>query len=398
MNKKIWVFAMLVFLLLASKASALGVTPGRATFNFEQGIEKRQSFSIINSEHKNLDLIISVQGELNDSINVEDKSVIMGENEETKAIEYALKISKNLEPGLHNSKIVVLQKPENSGASGVHIGAALAVAIQIYVYVPYPGKYVESEINVMGGENDKKFLIVLVGRGEERVNSAYADIEIRDSGGRIVKTLKTNEVSISLSERKEIYADWAADVASGKYYARATLHYDGESRILEKEFEVGELLLDLQQIFVKDFSLGGIAKFNMVVQNKWGEMISNAYAELRVFDSAMNEIGDMKSATYDIPAGMQTTMNLYWDTKNIAAGLYKANVVLNYADKRTQQDLKLDVKQNSIDVIGLGYVISSAESGSSGNKGLITIIISLVVLIILINLSWFLFLRKRFKK
>ena len=166
---------------------------------------------------------------------------------------------------------------------------------------------------------------------------------------------------------------------------------------LEKEFEVGEFLLDLQQIFVKDFKLGEVAKFNMIVENKWNEPMTNAYAEMRVFDSGMNEIVNMKSATYNIPPRMQTTMNYYWDTKDIKEGLYNANVILHYAEKKTQQDLKLDVAADRIDVIGLGYVISS-ESSSKGNKGIVTILVIVIAILILINLTWFFAWRKKLKK
>jgi hypothetical protein len=352
---------------------------------------------VINSDHKNANFVVYVQGDLNESIMLRETSFSMKSSEEERILAFDIQFPESLLPGPHQAEVVVLQLPDSSSSKGIGASAALAVATQVDVYVSYPGKYVESEMKVSGGDTNKKIVIALLGRGKQKVEHAYADIEIYDSKGNLVKTLKTNEVSVSEYERKEVYADWEANVSSGKYVARAVLHYDDASDILEANFEVGELLLDLQQISVKNFHLGEIAKFDMIVQNKWSEMISDAYAELRVFDSSMNEIGDMKSAAYSIPSGMQTTMNLYWDTKDIVEGLYKANVVLNYAEKKTQQDLQLDVKPNSIDVIGLGYVISSATT-SSGNKGLIIIIVSLVILIILINVSWFLFLRKRFKK
>ena len=126
------------------------------------------------------------------------------------------------------------------------------------------------------------------------------------------------------------------------------------------------------------------------IDEKWNEIMKNAYSQMRIYDSGMNEIADVKSATYDIPPGMQTTMVYYWDTDGISEGMYNANIVLHYAEKRTQQDLKLDVRPNSIDIIGLGYVISEHDAG--GIK-MSKWVILLVVLLILINVIWFLALR-----
>jgi hypothetical protein len=235
----------------------------------------------------------------------------------------------------------------------------------------------------------------MINRGTETINKASAVIEIYDSLQKKIKELKTNEISLVPGQKGEAIAAWEVNAPVGKYNAKAIINYDGKEIYVQKDFEVGELLLDLLQIYVKDFKLGGVAKFNMMVKNKWNEPITKAYAEMRVFDKEMSELADVKSATYDIPAGMQTEMNYYWDTKDISEGLYNANVILYYAEKKTQQDLKLDVKQNSIDVIGLGYVISSESAGGGENKGLVTILVIIIGFLVLLNLLWFLVLRKK---
>jgi hypothetical protein len=209
--------------------------------------------------------------------------------------------------------------------------------------------------------------------------------------------LKTNEVSIDVSGKKEITAEWKVDKPIGKYKAKAVLSFDGKQMLLEKEFDIGEINLDLQRIFVENFTLGGIAKFNIIIKNKWNEPITGAYAEMRVFDNNMAEIGSFKSAAYDVPAGMQTTMVDYWDTKDVKEGTYNSNIILNYLDKKTQQDMKLEVGQDRITVIGLGYVISS-ETGGGGGSNLVPILVIIIGFLILLNLLWFLVLRKRWHK
>jgi len=120
----------------------------------------------------------------------------------------------------------------------------------------------------------------------------------------------------------------------------------------------------------------------MLVYNKDGEVMA-----------------DFKSAGYEILPLQKTLMVAFWDTAGVREGTYDASVFLRYGEKSDQQDLKLEVSERNIRVIGVGYVIS-AESDGEGIFGntLVLVLIVAVVLLILINITWFLVLRKRLKK
>ena len=398
MSRKILLlfFALTLMMAFSANVFALGITPGRTTLDFSPGEKRTLEVTVINSDSKDVTLVVFLRGELNQSIALSESKFHMSSKEKERKLKFDFSFPGDLSPGLHTVDVVVMESAESGqSASPVVIGAALAVATQVSVYVPYPGKYAEAVLVVSGNNEHKKFVISAIGRGKEGIDKMSANIEIYDGNGKRIKKLDTNSVSLPSGEKKEVTAEWNVDAPLGEYIAKAVLDYDGSKVLLEKEFEVGDLLLDLVQIFVKDFTLGGVAKFNMVVKNKWSEPITNAYAEMRIYDKDLNELDDLKSSTYDIPPGLQTTMVYYWDTKNILEGLYNANVILYYAGKKTQQDLKLDVGQNKIDVIGLGYVISSEES--SGNGSLTTILIIVVGFLVLVNIAWFLMWRKRHK-
>ncbi|MDP3881250.1 MAG: hypothetical protein Q8Q31_00010 [Nanoarchaeota archaeon] len=396
MSKNRTIFAIaFIFLIVYGLPGvlALGVTPGRTTLDFSPGLKKNVDVTVINSQKSNVDLGISVQGELSSSIKLKQNSLNMKSNEEEKKISFEINLPDQLEPGLHTAEIVIRQKSARTSSGQANINTELAVVTQVSVYVPYPGKYIDAQLSITGDEKRKKFVIPIVNRGKETIQKASAVISIYDSQGKFVRNIETNSISIDPSAKAEIAADWVVNVPQGRYNAKAVIDYDGQDYIVEKEFDVGEFVLDLMQVFVKDFRLGDIAKFNLVVRNKWNEPISRAYAEMRVFDEEFNEIADIKSATYDIPAGMKTEMVYYWDTKGVSAGLYNANIVLYYADKKTQQDLQLDVRGDRIEVIGLGRAITSDTGGN--NKGLITILGVIIGFLIVLNLLWFFVLRKR---
>jgi len=394
MNNKIKLLFLILFIcIFISNVTSLGITPGRTTLDFKPGLEKNVEVTVINSQKTDIEVFITTRGELASSIVLNQKSLKMSSSEEEKNIGFSIKLPQTLSPGLHVAEVVVSQKMRGTSKGDNTIGAEIAVATQVAVYVPYPGQYLDAQLLVSGDEKKKTFTVSMVNRGTEEIKNIKAEITVYDLVGNEVKKMNTNTIKLGPSEKGEIFSTWSVNVPNGKYVAKAVIDFDSKQIKVEKEFEVGEFVLDLLQIFVKDFKLGEIAKFNLVVKNKWNEPITRAYAEMRVFDKEMKEIADVKSATYDIPPETQTDMVYYWDTKNIAEGLYNANVILFYEGKKTQQDLKLDVKSNKIDVIGLGYAVSS-ESSSSKN-GLVTILTIIIVFLILLNVLWFLVLRKR---
>jgi hypothetical protein len=165
---------------------------------------------------------------------------------------------------------------------------------------------------------------------------------------------------------------------------------------IEKQFNVGQRLLELQGIEVNDFSLGEIAKFEILVENKWSDAIVGTFAQMLIYNTKGDVMADFKSATYDIPPLEKALMVAFWDTAGVGQGTYDSSVLLNYGEKTQQQDLKLEVKNNEINVIGVGYVISREDGGGIfGGSTLTIVLITVISVLVIINLLWFLFLRKR---
>ncbi len=399
MNKKhIFAICIVFVLLIIGNVSALGVTPARTTLDFSPGLKKSVSFSVINSEKKEVNILVAVQGSLKDNIVLSQKAFSMSKDDESRQMSYDISLPDKMEPGLHTGEIVVLQLPEESGLSEASVGAALAVITQVYVYVPYPGKYADASFNIINANSgeDATFIIPVISRGEFDLASVRANIDVYNKLNEKVASFDTDTVSIESGKRKEIVYKWKADVPVGTYRAVATLIYDGETLNLEKEFNIGNQELDLISVNVNDFSLGDIAKFEMLVENKWSEPLSEAYIQTQVFNDKQEIMADFKSSTYDISALTKKIMVSYWDTAGVKTGTYNAKMILKYAGKTNEKNVQMKVGDSSIEVIGLGYVISEGSSGSSNS--LVTILVIAIVVLILINLLWFFILRKRLKK
>ena len=394
MNKLVF---LLVGIFLISSVYALGISPARTTINFEPGLVKTVNFNIINSGGKDLKVIFSAQGDLAKYISISSEDGEIPASEKSKTFSYTLRLPKYLKPGLHKGGIFVMQLPSGNVSGNSQIQATLAVVTQVYLYVSYPGKYATAQMyvyNANQGEN-VKFVIPVVNAGKFDLTSVYANIDVYNNMGRKITSFNTKTVEIKTGARKELVYNWKANVPIGEYQAKATLVYDDGTLNIEKTFSIGNKNLVLQSIKVNDFSLGQIAKLQMLVENKWSEPIKDAYIETNIKDSSGDLISSFKSASYNIAALSKQNFVSYWDTAGVLKGTYDAEISINYANKTSGKHLQFKVEQNKLTVIGLGYVVSTGGDGSNSTT---TILITIIVLLVLINLLWFFILRKRLKK
>ena len=359
MSNKFLFLGFLIGILLISNAFALGITPGRTTIDFSPGLNKTITVSILNSEHKNVNIVVSVKGELKDYITPREMSFELKSDEESKQIVFELALPDELRPGTRTGEIYILQLPETDLVGEAYVGAALAVASQINVNVPYPGKYAEADLNILEADENGEvtFIIPVVNKGTSDLVNVYANIDIYNKMGKRVASFNTDSISIKKGARGEIVEKWSANVPFGNYNAIATLIYDGEGSIkLEKEFDIGAQILELKEVKVNNFVLGGIAKFEMLVENKWGDKITDAYTRTEVFNKDGIKIANFKSATTDIDALSKGVLFSYWDTSGVNKGIYDANIYLYYGAKSMRKDAQFNIKENAIDILSLIHI------------------------------------------
>lgn len=390
---------LLLFLLIGvvmpifiHNASALGITPGRTTVNFEPSLDREVAFSVLNGEHKKMQVIFLVQGELNGSITLFDNNIEFLPSEESKSFKYKLKLPADLEPGLHTGEIVALEIPQAS-EDGTYVGATVGVVSQIYVYAPYPGKYIDADLNVLDAEqNSTATLIVpIISRGELGIGEARALIDIYTPLNEKVASLETDFAPINPGARTELSAKWYVNVNQGDYLAKVTVFYDGESRDFEKKFSVGTSILDIASILVNEFSLGEIAKLQILVENRWSQELKDVFANLIVYNDDDRVMADIKSSAEDIPALSRKELVAYWDTVGVQEGEYDGQLIVRYGEKSSDKNLLLKITGNSLDITGVGYAI---RGDRGGGFNLVTILLVLVIILLIVNLAWFVFFRR----
>ena len=371
---------------------ALGITPGRTTIDFSPGLEQEIGFSVLNNEHKNMQVVFFVQGELNESVTLFENNIEFMPSEDAKQFKYKIKLPDRLEPGLHVAEIVALEIPKAS-AQGTYVGATVAVVTQLYIYVPCPGKCIEAGLNVLDAETNGTvtFIVPVINRGKLGIADARALIDIYTALNEKVGTVETDAWPIEPGARTELSAKWQANVNPGNYLARVTVFYDGETKSFESEFAIGTQVLTIESILVHDFNLGEIAKLQILVENRWSQELKGVFANLLVYNTQQQIMADVKSATEDIPALSRKELIAYWDTIGVEEGIYDGKLMVKYGKKSADRNLVLKISQNSLDITGVGYAIR--PRGRAGIN-MTTILFIIVIILVIVNLAWFLFFRK----
>ena len=381
------ILLIIVILVLASQTYALGIAPSSSDVIFEPGLEKTIQLKVINNVHKDFDAVVYAEGELAEYIIIGNPTISLSKNEDSKIISYKLKLPKSLEKqGLHEARIIVREIPKTT-KGGTTITANLAIASKLKVTVPYSGKYAEIKLFVTDFKQNKEsnFAVEVINLGTENILEARAIIDIYGPLNNKLATVTSNKASVKSKDKEILIAKWIPELGPGSYHAVATLIYDELNTKDEKSFTIGTLELDIVSISVTDFRLGGIAKFDILVENNWNTEIQGAYAETTVKDDNGKIYTQFKTASADIPAFGKQELNAYWDTAKVIPGAYKFDIVLNYLGQKTEKIFDIIVEYDKITGSLVGQVIGVREEEKPAVLKSIYLLIFLVIILIIVN-------------
>ncbi len=384
-------FFAAVLILLIENVYAIGISPGRTTIDISQGTEKSFSVEISNSEAKDMKVLLLVKGELKDFISLSEKELAFSPSESEKEVSVKVNLPDDIlsKYGKHVAEVVAIEAPENKVSDETIVGVSMSVVSEIVVNVPYPDEFIEIDLDVVSGGVDEisRFYVSLSNMGEKLVNNIDLKLDILDSDGEVVTQLKKEKVDLAALERKEIGFEWLADVLAGTYKARATARYGNRDAVVEKEFSIGGEAVELILVYVKDFQLGSIAKFNAVVENKGTKEYSTVYFDMIILDEQAGIMDEVKSPTDSLSSGERKEFTGYWDTQGVKSGIYDSRFTLYYGEKKLEKRFKIKVSDNSIEIIGAtGMAIASVEPGYNLVNILIAVIVVLFIAVVVLGI------------
>jgi len=361
-NKILLLTALLILLIITMNcASAIGVTPGKATIPYPDGLDKTFSFTVLDSEDSDGDgnenandgpgFEISTKGELGKYIEIDNSPASLYPYRESNKFYYQLNMNDsviaNLTPGEHLGEIVIRKKVDDE----IFAVAIPSVVHQVVFFVPYPAKYLQSRIEILEADKNEttEFLIPIVNLGEEKIEGVFGNITIYDKqGAEILGNVVTNLASLETMERKDLNAEWENTVDSNIYLAEIKLMYDDEAVVYHEYFKVGKVFLDVSDILIENFELGNIVTFHLLADNQWGEDLNNIYASMKLYGSNGNLAYEVKSPVTDIKAYERKRIPVYWDTTGVEEGTYHGKLIVYYDLYHTEKNLYVEIFDKDI--------------------------------------------------
>ena len=327
------------FLTLSGiRADAIGISPGRIEVGFEPGFNYRYNFYVRGSDRA-MDIHvytkISEECGLGEYINPTINKLRLSPGEIV-YFDVGVSLPQEMpEPGKHDCRVIAEEIPPE-GVGGV--AAYSAVSTQIWIWVPYPQKYIEATLSAPNVNLSERvpFTVTLESRGLENV-TAGGTIKVTDSDSRNLATLTTSPVFVESLGSGLLTAEWdTTGVPAGRYSATATVDYGSDAPAVSTAgFKIGDMLVRInnitypEHIYPKD-----IAKIYLTLDSFWNDEIDGVYVNLEVRKDGTT-LANSRSESFVINAWSSETVPIFWDTEDLGEGTYDAIFTVHYSGRTT---------------------------------------------------------------
>ena len=318
MIKRGIIFLFLVILFLRITSASLGISPATKDLNFVPNGEYEYTFNIV-TDNSEGELDIYLDGDLAQYARL-SKTTARGSESFKVTITFQDKIER---PGIHGLTVGVKERPSENE----FIGTVIDIGATIRIFVPYPGKYIEGDFNVLDGNIDENVPVELklTNRGKESLN---VGVEIRffSGGGELIYTMPFEPAQLNVSGERYFrkYLN-TSGYRPGEYLAEAVVDY-GDLFFANKSFRVGSLNVEISN-FTEKLASKDIQKFSVDVESKWNNPLEEIYAEVNVSNFTWSTI--FRTPSVDLSPWEKKTLVGFLDT-NFMEGEYSTNISLSY--------------------------------------------------------------------
>jgi len=386
-KKQIFNFIIVILILgfVTYQADALGISVNREVL-YTPNTTGTYNLCLRNTKDEPDNIKISIEGEIANLLTLNFPEVLTLDPKETRCLSYNLTMPENMSrAGLTEAYIAATEVPKPTpGGGGISFQLLVSVKHRISMRVPYPGKYMDFTLNTQDVKEGEPvwFTVNAISRGTETIKKVSGIGEIYDSAtNKLQDTIRfSEEINVKTGDEAFLTASWdKKDIKSGKYYIKATMNFDEKSEVLNGEFQVGSLNLEVTN-YSKTAYNESVNKFDLDVQSNWNDPIENAYADVVIKKDKFETTFRLPSVR--VEAFSKARMSSFWETRGTEVGPHDVFITLHYGDKTSTTQGILDV------------IAKPEEKPSPINTT--TILIAVIVLMVIVNIVWFIF--GKFKK
>ncbi len=336
LKKKLYLILLFLFILMPN-IHAIGVGSFTKNIGFYPNLNENYEAFVVNNVGLDIKVKLDAYGDLAEYVTFPEEYLDIPAGGK-KFFTFNLKLPETIRPGTNRLMIGATDvTPPPPGSGGIR---AVTAAYKAFVITsPYPGKYLDIGFSASDAAETKPvtFSINLLSRGTEAISRIYGTIEVFNEQGSI-GAVEIEEINdIGPGESRTIYSTWdSKGYKSGDYMAKATINYDNNQSILEAQFKIGTLFLEITN-YTKEAYQGEINKIGIEIKSLWNTEIKDVYGEMEI---ASQTINTMKT---DLSPWGKTTLIAYWDASDVAVGDYIAQIRIYYEGKSMDELAKITV-------------------------------------------------------
>ena len=176
-----------------------------------------------------------------------------------------------------------LQASEINNEEESSISSVLSVNLRFLVEVPPHGKAISISFEVpdVNEHQPIPFSVNIVSKGLENITRLRSHITVYDLQNNSVASLNLKEKPLPALSSTSLSASLPADkLLPAKYWAEAIVNYDGEEKMAQDNFKIGNL--DLLLINYSSQLEQEFGDFWAIVENNWGNPIKTVYATVSI--------------------------------------------------------------------------------------------------------------------
>lgn len=339
-----------VLIILAASASAAGIRPASVTLSYEPGMARYVNIEITNYNGKEIMVEARAEGDLSGYISFPENRVEIGPDEKTRPFSYRVVIPYGAEfPGEMRGSVIFRIMHESPEGRTV-AGSGVEIESNVKVVFPYPRVYAEAYISIpeMEAEAESEITATIRNMGLEEIGQGLAELRITDPSGNPIESLERQVPGLQPSEARVVVFAWAPAL-NGSYTANLTFYYGNRSASASGRFEAGKPGIRLAAITAGSYSLGEIARIELLLESMWNEELEGVYAELQLY-SKDELIGSQKSASAKISAYSSITLPAYIETAGISEGDYRLRILIHHPGGTEESFWSIGIHENRISV------------------------------------------------
>lgn len=345
---------ILLLFMFSYYGLAIGVSPGTANFNFEPNRVVSNTLTVYNNDNIDFNSEILVQGDLSEYITLDTNELSFLSSDDKKSFSYSLKMPESFDtPGIKAGTIKIKEVIKSDSLNEVNIKPSIGVISEIFMHVPYPGKYIETSISSSSSVDwqDVVFYVKLFNLGEDDVDDLSVQLNVLGNDGQTLKQITSDSISLKSKHSGELILRMSStDLDLGKYNVEGGLFYDGKISALKSSFEVRGELIKLLSASFDNFKLGEISKFSVLLKNVGNRKVEEIYAELILEKESSDSMEVIKTYNIDLASGDVKESIGYWDTKTLDPGQYFGTLSVKYESESHEQAVSALIEKDKAEV------------------------------------------------